>query len=262
MADESGYWERTWRERNTVLVNAFGDFEPSGTVQAFSWDDRIRLPGACSVAFPPIEKTSNPPRYARDEWLHMSIGLSQPLDKQQVRRERAAGKAYSAFSFELGILTDNHVKWASPLLYWLLTAITDGEEINWGDRFPFRFHKGTDDSLSVMIGGMREQKPERVGQLCALLFWKFLFPHAEFCTDTGKFMIMIATGITQDEWNAAKATSTEHLLLLLCRAGIGQRTIPERQSVFSNSRWEQEWETVKRLNHTTVCDELAVQAKR
>ena len=262
MSEGRDYWERTFRERNEIIFAAYGDTEPSGYVQAFSWSDRIRLPGACSVSFPPIHKTSNPPRHARDEWLHLSIGLSQPLDKKQVDQDRAAGKAYSSHGFEFGILTDTKASWPSDLLYLLLTATTDGENIGWGDRFPFRFHTQTVDSIRVMIGGMKEIKPEPVGKLRALLFWPYLFPDFEFCTDTGKFLVMIATGITQKEWNAAKATTTEHLLLLLCRAGIHQRTIPDRECVFADSRWTQEWEKISTRDPKDVYAELTTLARR
>ena len=51
------------------------------------------------------------------------------------------------------------------------------------------------------------------------------------------FMILVATGITKAEWEFAKRTTTVHLLLLLCRAGIAQRTIPERPCLMSNPHW-------------------------
>jgi hypothetical protein len=58
-------------------------------------------------------------------------------------------------------------------------------------------------------------------------------------------MVLIATGITEDEWELARQTTTAHVLLLLCRAGIRQRTIPARSSLLRDERWRKEWDTIK-----------------
>jgi len=83
------------------------------------------------------------------------------------------------------------------------------------------------------------------GAIRAVLFWPFLFPDWEFLTSTGKFMVMVATGITQREWELAKQTTTVHVLLLLCRAGIGQRTLPERECLMTSQRWQEEWARIQ-----------------
>jgi hypothetical protein len=67
-------------------------------------------------------------------------------------------------------------------------------------------------------------------------------------TITGKAMIYITTGITEHEWELAKSTTTAHLLVLLCRAGIGQRTDPKRCSVLSEPAWRDEWQRIVSLD--------------
>jgi hypothetical protein len=169
-----GFWERTWKERNDVIRHAFGETEPPGTVVSYSWKDRIRLPGVCALQLPPVEEAGDPVRHARDEWLYLTVGLSQPLDAEQARIERAAGKKYSARGIELALLTESHSHWAFEALYWLLTHITDGEEIAWGDRFPFGFVRRADGTLGACAGNTRGIALE--GEIRALLFWPYLFP--------------------------------------------------------------------------------------
>jgi hypothetical protein len=91
-----------------------------------------------------------------------------------------------------------------------------------------------------------------------MLFWPYLLPETGFVTSTGKAMIYIATGITEDEWELAKATTTAHVLLLLCRAGIGQCTDPKRRSVLSEPRWKEEWQKIALLEAEQAHGELEV----
>ena len=86
-----------------------------------------------------------------------------------------------------------------------------------------------------------------VGEIRAVLFWRYLFPDWEFLTSTGKFIILIATGITEREWQLAKQTTTAHLLLLLCRSGIAQRTLVNRKCLLDNPRWQDEWRQIEKL---------------
>jgi hypothetical protein len=79
-----GFWERTWKERSEAVNLAFGETDPMRMVVSFSWRDRIRLPGACALQFPPIEARRDPMRYQRVDWLYLSLGLSQPLDKAEM----------------------------------------------------------------------------------------------------------------------------------------------------------------------------------
>lgn len=241
-----GFWERTWKERSDEVRRAYGDTWPPDTVHAFSWDD-IRCPGACAMALPPIEQSREPLRHRRGDWLHLSLGLSQPLDKEQVRAEREAGKQYSAFGIEFAFLTPTESPWASQALYYFMTYMTEGEYIGWGDRFPLQFHL-RQGQLAVITGNPATTSATPVGKIRAVLFWPYLFPEWEFVTSTGKFMVMMATGITQAEWGLAKRTSTAHVLVLLCRSGIGQRTIHDRSCLLDDPRWQREWTIVKQMS--------------
>jgi len=242
-----GFWERTWQERADVVTLAYGPTSPPDTVISFSWtDDPLRCPGACALRFPPIHESRYPIRHRRDDWLYLTMGLSQPLDKEQVENEKTAGKSYSAYGIEFAFVVPTEESWPSEALYYFMTYMTEGEEIQWGDRFPFRFYRTNNGDLAVQTGNPSTVSP--VGSIRAVLFWPFLFPDWEFLTSTGKFMILVATGITEREWEAAKRTTTAHLLLLFCRAGVGQRTLPERQCLFADARWSREWADVERMS--------------
>jgi hypothetical protein len=241
-----GFWERTWKERSEAVNVAFGETDPMGMVVSFSWRDRIRLPGACALQFPPVEARRDPERHRRDDWLYLSLGLSQPLDKAEMEAVRAAGRSSSARGIELGFLTEKKSAWPPDALYYFLTHITDGEHIAWGDRFPMGFRRRDDGTLDPLVGNTTGF--ELTGEIRAVLFWPYLFPDGQLVTSTGKFMVVIATGLTGDEWQAAKSTTTAHLLLLLHRAGIGQRTLPERQCLFQEERWRKEWAQIAKLS--------------
>lgn len=58
-------------------------------------------------------------------------------------------------------------------------------------------------------------------------------------------MVVIATGITEREWHVAKETTTVHLLLLLCRSGIGQRTLVNRRCLLDSRHWRDERDRIK-----------------
>ena len=204
------------------------------------------MPGACALQLPPIDESRDPTRYRQGTWLYLTMGLSQPLDRDQVKAERAAGKSYSAHGYELGFLTESKDEWPIDALYAFLTHITDGEVIRWGDRFPMGFCHRPDGGLSSYVGNINGL--DVVGQIRAVLFWPYLFPDGQFVTSTGKFMVFIATGITEDEWELAKQTTTVHLLLLLCRAGVGQKTMPSRSSLLREARWQAEWDAIAALS--------------
>ncbi|MEM7264220.1 MAG: suppressor of fused domain protein [Planctomycetota bacterium] len=235
------FWERTWRERQDTLEEAFGTPEPN--VAAFSWNDDIRLPGSCAVKFRPSTERG------RNSWLWVTMGLSQPLSEEQIEEERKAGKEYSARGYELAIQTPGEETWPANALFYLLTHITDGEEIRWGETFPFGFIESEDNSPHVVVGWSDEMEAKAVGDLRALLFWPTLKPHSgPLSTSVGLFYVFAATGITAGELEAAKATSPLHLQLLLCRTGIGQVTDPQRSSVFEDPAASEEWERIRVLS--------------
>jgi len=147
---------------------------------------------------------------------------------------------------EFAFVTPTESPWAAEALYLFMTYMTEGELIQWGDRFPFGFQQHSNGSLGVYTG-QRTADIRAVGAIQAVLFWPFLFPQSTFLTGTGKFLVMVATGITRNEWELAKTTTTAHVLLLLCRAGIAQRTLPDRECLMASPRWRDEWTRIKAL---------------
>jgi hypothetical protein len=251
------FWERTWQERADAIRLAYGDTSPADTVISFSWkDDPLRCPGACALCFPPIPESRDPVRRRRDDWLYLTMGLSQPLDKKQVEQERAAGKSYSAFGLEFAFVVPNRTEWPPEALRYFMTYMTEGELIKWGDRFPFAFHQRSEGRLGVYTGNPAGYASALLGAIRAVVFWPFLFPDWQFITSTGKFMVMVATGITAREWQLVKSKTTAHVLLLLCRAGIWQRTLPERACLLSNPSWQQEWTAIEGMSPAQCQAEL------
>ena len=244
-----GFWERTWKEREEEVRRRFGPTDPPDSVVSFSWND-LRLPGGCALVFPPVHDTSGPNGawYRRNHWLYVTLGLTQPLNKEQVKKERKAGKTYSSYGFELGILTDQKCDWPTKALYLFTSHVTEGLELNWGDRFAFGLRQNDAGALEPFTGKSSDLGITPASELRAMLFWPYLLKDSSFVTSTGKAMIYIATGITEDEWALAKATTTTHVLLLLCRAGIGQRTDPGRCSLLQDSRWKDEWKKIELLD--------------
>jgi hypothetical protein len=184
------------------------------------------------------------------------MGLSQPLDQKQVDAARDAGKSHSSYGFELGFIVPNQSDWPAAALREFITHITDGVHIKWGDRFPFALVQRPDRSLVGVTCSPEELGLAPIGNIRAVVFWRYLFPDWTFVTSTGKFFVLIATGITEREWQLAKETRSEHLLLLLCRAGIGQRTIIDRGCLLDDPRWQEEWEMIKVRDHEDCYREL------
>src|SRR5262245_45033164 len=122
-----GFWERTWQERTDAIKLAYGETYPADTVVSFSWTERpLRRPGACALCFAPIGESRDPIRHRRDDWLYLTMGLSQPLDKDEVPRDKAEGKSYSAFGIEFAFVVPDEAQWPSEALYYFMTYMTDG----------------------------------------------------------------------------------------------------------------------------------------
>jgi hypothetical protein len=173
------------------------------------------------------------------------MGLSQPLNREQWEAERDAGRSYSSYGFELGFVVPDQCDWPADALHGFVTHITDGVDIKWGDRFAFGFTERSDGGFGGFTGHAEELGLTAFGNIRAVVFWRYLFPDWRFHTSTGKCMILIATGITGREWQAAKETTTFHLLLLLCRSGVGQRTLINRTCLLDSPRWQDEWDKIR-----------------
>jgi len=247
------FWERTWQERSDAIKLAYGDTEPPDSVHPFSLTDRLLCPGACALALPPRPASRDPRRHSRADWLYLTMGLSQPSDKEQHHADRTAGRQYSAHGFELGFVVPEPANWPVDALDGFVSHITEGVNIKWGDRFGFGLTQEPNGSIAGFTGRAEELGVTPFGNIRAVVFWRYLFPEWEFLTSTGKFMVLIATGITAREWQLAKETTTAHLMLLLHRSGIGQRTLIDRPCMLDDPRWQSEWENIK-VREPEDCD--------
>jgi hypothetical protein len=226
-------------------------------VVSFSWQPRPRVPGACALTLPPTEGANLP---QRREWLFLTMGMSQPLDGREVRDRRAQGLFHSGLGYELGVLTDAPATWPAKLLYDLITYVTEPDAegvVGWGDRFALGIYV-VDGAEQAFVGAVDLQP---IGELRGLLVWPYL-PKPFFLTSTGKADVLIATGITQGEWDLAKSTSSPHLLLWLTRMGIGQRTSITRACLTRDPAAMAEWANIRALSNEEAFDQLKQSVKR
>jgi hypothetical protein len=126
---------------------------------------------------------------------------------------------------------------------------------------PFLFAKPNADkevnlaNLVPVLGTLpRDYTP--AGEIVSLLLWPALDRDGPFVTSTGRFDLLVATAITQDEWEAAKATSSLHVLKLLIDVGDGQATDPLRKSVLSTETGKAAWEKIAPLSRDAILDQL------
>jgi len=182
----------------------------------------------------------------RSEWLYLSMGLSQPFSAAQDQERRANGEAHSGFGYEFAVLADRAAPWAAELLYEMITYFTeaDASVAGWGDRIAFGVYMA-DGAQHLMIGSVENRQP--TGDLRALLVWPYR-RRQYFLTSTGKTDVLVATGITAGEWALAKATTSQHLVLLLEQAGIGQKTDLSRSCLTRDPAAMAAWSNIKVLD--------------
>jgi suppressor of fused protein SUFU len=238
------WWMKTFREREDLLRERFGQTDPLGYVTSFSWSDPgLVIPGACALCFPPDETD-------RPHWLYLGHGLTQPLEPQPPVQGR-----WSGYGCEFAILTRERSSWAAEVLYQLMTYWkSQRATIGIGHRVPLAFFdRHSSGEVLPELGMVQDGElvpPE--GEMRALLFWKYGLQPKPLWTSTGYFDILIGTTITEDEWHLAKKTSSAHLLLLLARAGTGQLSNLRRQTVTEDPRWSIEWEEIRTLSEEEV----------
>ena len=236
-AGEAPWWVNVFRERETLLRDTFGMTSPPEHVFPLEWQDSaLRVPGACALSFPPTT--------GRHHWLTVSHGLTQPLTVSEVVPHGVSG-----YGWEFALQTGVEAPWAPDLLeqlitYWKLT----GRRIDIGHRVPTLFQRTPSWGVRAWVKKAGPDVPDRIGDIEALLFWPYLYVNQDFATTTGRFGILVGTGITHEELRMAKETSSAHLMLLLCWAGVGQQTDPYRTSVTKAERVVREWDRIRALS--------------
>lgn len=243
------WWEEKWAERERLLRSVFGETQPPNSVMAFYWDDfDLQIPGGCALVFPP--KTGQ-----REHWFALTHGLTQPESPEVVRGKDDP----SGYGSEFAFMTREQADWAPDALKLLLTYLKQsGRPIERGNRVPFWFHRDSSENLASEIGKVDPRKETRppVSEMRALVFWPHMGYPSGFDTSTGFFNILVATTISDKEWQLAKATSSTHLMLILFLAGIGQHSDLARPSVAVESTLRKEWERISSLSENAVEQEL------
>ena len=248
------WWQWTFDERREALEAVFGPSRPPGSpehyVLTFKWDD-VDIPGGSCLVFPPQTDVA-PPREPHDDWLYVSLGLTQP------RRPRKGARVGPGYASEFAVLVRDAADWVAPVIRKLMWYVRARRPIVAGDRMPFGFERLPGGAVEATIGEIVTGNNAVVGEMRALLFWPILSNRSVFTTSTGPFQLLVATAITGAEWELAKALSTEHLLLLLHRAGIGQCSDPMRRSVTSVPELEDELRRVHQLTPDAAATELTL----
>lgn len=267
--DDNAYlrwWDETWGERQAEVERVYGASHPPGSpegyVTAFDWDD-VSIPGGCCLVSPPRELSV---AWHRD-WIYASLGLTQPGSPNGVpgspRREdgdddeghEAADR--TGYHAELGLVLAEPADWATNVIRQLMWYVRARTPIGAGDRMPFGAERAPDGSVDANIGDQAADGVPLVGEMRALVFWPHLAARATFTTATGSFALLIGTAITAGEWDFAKRLSSEHLVLLLHRAGVGQRSDLHRRCLTTDPATAEHLTAVESMSREAAAAALA-----
>lgn len=228
-------WKARWEQRGDAVRRVLGDTEPPGSVYPFSWE-QYTLPGACALTFKPTA--------ARNDYLTMTLGLTQPLRESD-----------QAYPWEFAVRANEHAEWPADLLYQLLTQwLCENGDMGFGYRLPLFFFN---DRGGKMWAGVTDDVSglKLIGSLRAMYLWtdetklRFRLPSSEFG-------LLTVVAVTEDEDRLAQQTTPAHLLLLLQRLGVKQVCNPHRQSVLAMPNASSQWETIQGMSHDDAFDEL------
>lgn len=235
------WWKRTWKEKELLICNAYGN-ECVSEVIAYDWDDiDLRIPGACAMEFGP-QKT-NGMRY-----VVTSYGLSQPIGPEVVQgSQQPSGDGY-----EIAFASNAPIPWAAGLIQQLLTYVRQSSTfLGRGHRLPVWFR----DSANGLIG-----KPEPsdipFGEMRWIVLWPDFKTPGGFNSSTGYFNMYFCTTITAEEWSFAKRTSSSHLLLLLAETGCNQTSDLLRANVVVDEANDDRIQRISRLSAEQAEKEL------
>ncbi len=228
------WWERTFQERQQATEAAFGPSHPQGSPPGhvvslgLAWPPGrpdLILPGACVQVFPP-DAADPATTSAQSGWLYLTSGLSQPLSPGQAWRgvgpvRPDLGDRLSGFGAEFGLL---------------MVYVTAEAVVGDGHRVPFGFH-GDPACPSYFVGPAETFGVTPLDATAGIVLHPLVTGPASIVTSTGWLGLMIGTSVTADELAFARRTTTDHLVLLLTRAGVGQRSVFGRASVLADPRW-------------------------
>jgi hypothetical protein len=213
------WWATTWREKEAIISNAYGNENPPKVI-AYDWDDiDLRIPGACSMQFGPLAKNC-----MRN--IVTSYGLSQPIGPEAVTNpESPSGEGY-----ELAFASSVEAYWAIDLIGQLLTYVREAStSIGRGNRLPIWFKNSKEGFL-----GKPDENEVSFGDMRWIVVWPDLKYPSGFDSSTGYFNVLFCTTITTEEWEFAKKTSSAHIVLLLAELGFHQTSELERKDTVTD----------------------------
>lgn len=241
--DEFQAWfERTWSDREAAIWERYGASHPVGSppghVSAFPQRLRLDCPGACAHTFPPAV-AAEPTRVSRVTWTYAIHGLTQP---------RAPDEP-ALWQWEFAVETTSAASWAPLLLELLLAEVIEGAEFDVGHRVAYFVHR-RDGRLLPYLGTTDQHGGiEPCGPTRWLLLWPHLRPWGRIPCDTGTTGLLVATALTEDEFDLLDDVGRcgHHLQLLLCERGVGQVTDVDRASVLAEPDGKRAWDRIRRL---------------
>lgn len=262
--DFIAWWERTFAAREDELDSFFGPSHPpdaaEGDVLAFdrcgSGEYEILIPSGCAHVCPP-----NPARGDREierrNWLYVTVGLSQPSDPdERPWDDESRGRKLSGRGVEFAVITAEPGNSVATLLAELMGYHAARSRLYEGHRMAGGFYEPEPGKVSWFLGVPERDGVTPLGPTRAFLFWPLLGSPRWYTTETGNFEILCATNISAREWEYAKLTSSTHLQLLLCRAGVGQLMSFDRPCTFENPNHRHESEKLRAISHDQANTEL------
>jgi hypothetical protein len=255
------WFMRTFEERENALDEWFGKSHPPGCPQGHvvsfhicgSGNHQTLIPGACAHVCPPRVRGHEPRPITRGDWLYVSVGLSQPAGPEDQPWDNSdRGCRLSGHGVEFAICVPEASNWPASFLAELLGYAARQSPVYQGHRIPFGLYQAASEQTQWFVGFDKDLGIKPVGPIRALLFWPLLCAPRWFTTSTGNFELLCATTITQSEWEYARQTSSAHLLLLLCEAGIGQTSFTQRECTFTQGPWRRRAAEIRSLNHDAV----------
>jgi len=189
--------------------------------------------------FPPCDGAERAPRTS---WVYASHGLTQPL-KPGDKVDR------SGDGWEFTIETEGPQDWAPLALQLLVEEVIAGAEFGIAHRVA-GFFAERQGGLLPFFGTPEMHEAEPVGSLRWWLLFPQLRPWTELTCETGRFALLNAVGLCDDEFTLLEDVNGcgYHLQLLLCERGVGQRTDPLRPSVLSEAEGRRCWKRIRRLS--------------
>ncbi len=251
---EREHFERTWTEREDLLEQTFGPTHPPGSEEGQvlavppGHPLRTRFPGLCIYVYRPD------PENGREDWLYVTHGPTQP---PSIAETSSTGRSGSGF--ELGMRVREPGEWVPQAILALLHYSLIAEPpLGQGHRVAFSIIHDDEQRLRPVLSLPTDlDEGERLaGDAAGLLLWPTLDPWRGFKTSTGAFHILMATAITQPEWELARETSSVHLLNLLHLAGVEQRCDPLRSSVTADPGMMERWHEVAALDENAAFEAL------